>query len=147
LSREELARRQADLVAALVAGAPAPAGFDPTRIRATTEALLRKRAAEVAAQWPALRAELGPQWRTEFTGWARGRPPRGSLRDGWDFARARAALGPRAALELATRTVRLAYDGVRPPRPRRLPALRRAGGSLVVQIGGRVFTLPRAAHR
>jgi len=73
MSREELARRQAALVAALVLGESVPEGFDPDRVRATTEALLRKRAGEVGAQWPALRTQLGPQWSARFTAWAAGR--------------------------------------------------------------------------
>jgi hypothetical protein len=139
MSREDLARRQAALVAALVSGEPAPAGFDPARVRATADALLRKRAGEVAAQWPALRAQFGPQWTAAFSAWAHGRAPQGSLRDGWDFARS-LPLHPAAALELATREALLAYDGRRPPRPRRLPALRRAPGALVLQLAGRIFT-------
>ena len=72
MSREELARRQAELVGALVAGDAVPAGFDPNRIRATEEALLRKRAGEVADRWPALRGQFGPQWSDAFAEWARG---------------------------------------------------------------------------
>jgi hypothetical protein len=132
MSRAELAARQAELVAALVAGAPIPAGFDYERVRVATDALLRKRAGEAAAHWPALRAELGPQWISEFGAFVRGRPPQGGLRDGWDLARSRAqapsapgpsgqgpgGLGPGAAAELAEREARLFYDGVNPPRPR-----------------------------
>ena len=70
-----LAARQAALVAALVAGGELPAGFDPARLRAATEALLRKRAGEVGTQWPALRASFGPRWHAEFAAWANDRPP------------------------------------------------------------------------
>ena len=52
MSRDDLARRQAALVAALVAGASPPPGFDETRVAATASALMRKRAGEVAALWP-----------------------------------------------------------------------------------------------
>jgi hypothetical protein len=141
VSREDLSRRQAALVAALVAGADMPEGFDAARVRATEEALLRKRAGEVGTRWPTLVGQLGPQWSAEFAAWARGRPPRGSWRDGWDFARHLAAagrLGPAAAGDLAAAEVRYAYDGVAVPRRRRLPALRRIGSAIAVQVGGRV---------
>ena len=62
----DLAERQAALVAALVAGGPAPAGFDPAALAAAGAALLRKRAGEVARHWPLLAAGLGPQWSATF---------------------------------------------------------------------------------
>jgi hypothetical protein len=169
MSRAQLAQRQAALVAALVLGESIPEGFDPSRVRATADALLRKRAGEVAAQWPALRTQFGPQWSLAFAAWARGRAPQGSLRDGWDFARTVAlhpdsdlqpasavqsasglqpasavqsasGLQPAAAVELTIREARFVYDGTRPPRPRRLPAIRRTCGTLVIQLAGRIFT-------
>jgi hypothetical protein len=82
-----LADRQAALVAALVAGAPDPPGFDPRLLAAAREALLRKRASEVARAWPVLVASLGPRWPGEFIAWAAGRPPAGALQDGRAFAR------------------------------------------------------------
>jgi len=120
--RPGLGERQAALVAALVAGAPLPAGFDPTLVGAAREALLRKRAGEVARIWPALAASFRPgwsapvtratpltatavtggaapavpagsEWPAPFVAWAAGRPPAGALRDGWDFARALSARG------------------------------------------------------
>ena len=106
MSRDDLARQQADLVAALVADGALPPGFDPDRVRAASTALLRKRAGEVATTWPLLRASLGPQWMARFTEFAAGRPPQGALRDGWDLARAlqaRGELSPDAARELAAR--------------------------------------------
>ena len=54
-----LAGRQAELVAALVAGAPDPAGFDRDRLAAARRALVRKRAGEAAKQWPLLAAIAG----------------------------------------------------------------------------------------
>jgi hypothetical protein len=135
-----LAERQAALVAALVGGAVPPPGFDPVRVQATAEALLRKRAGEVGERWPWLRLHFGPQWNAAFADWARGRPPQGSLRDGFDFAR-EARLTGLAAVELATMEARFRYDGVNPPRPRRLPAGRRFPGGLVVQLAGRVRVL------
>jgi hypothetical protein len=141
-----LAARQAELVSALVAGAPVPAGFDGRLLGVARDALLRKRAGDVARHWPLLAAGLGDAWTTTFARWAAVRPTRGSLRDGWDLGRALAAGGPLpapAAEELAVREAAWRYDGVDPPRLRRLPAIRRAGGAVVIQIAGRVRVLRR----
>lgn len=146
MTGDELAARQAALVAALVAGAPLPAGFDPARVGAARDALLRKRAGEVARHWPMLAAGLGGRWPATFADWAAGRPGRGSLRDGWDLARELRARGELPALaeeELAAREARFRYRGEEPPRPRRLPAVRRAGGAVVIQLAGRVRLLRR----
>nr|WP_091446698.1 hypothetical protein [Micromonospora yangpuensis] len=137
------------MVAALVAGRPAPPGFAPEPLAAARAALLRKRAGEVARHWPLLAAGLGPAWPGTFTGWAAGRPGNGSLRDGWDLARhllQRDALPPLGADELAVREATVGYDGQRPPRTRRLPAVGRAGGAVALQVAGRVRLL-RAASR
>jgi hypothetical protein len=145
VTREDLAARQAALVAALVEGAPPPPGFDPTRVRAAADALLRKRAGEVAAAWPLLRTAFGSDWPAEFASWAAGRPTRGALRDGWDLARATAAagrLGPLGAVELAEREVVWRYDGRSAPRRRRLPALRMTPEGPLLQLFGRVFRPP-----
>lgn len=116
---DTLAERQAAVVAALVAGGELPAGFSDARVRATRAALLRKRSGEVAATWPVLAASLGDRWRASFAAWADGRPPAGSLRDGWDFARSLGdALSPAAAGELAAREAAFHYDGESPPRAR-----------------------------
>lgn len=139
-----LAARQAELVAALTAGAAVPPGFDARLVEAARVALLRKRAGEVARQWPDLARALGSGWYRRWSAWAATRPTRGSLRDGWDLARELAARGelPAAAgPELAAREALLRYDGATPPRPRRLPAVRRAAGSVVIQLAGRVRVL------
>lgn len=117
----DLARRQAELVAALVAGGPDPAGFDPHRLAATRAALLRKRAGQAAAAWPLLAAQLGPAWTATFAGRFGGTAPYGAQREGWDLARELAAagrLGPGAARELAARETALRYDGRSAPRRR-----------------------------
>ncbi|MEU8184538.1 hypothetical protein AB0B85_18970 [Micromonospora sp. NPDC049044] len=142
--RPGLAERQAELVAALVAGGSPPPGFAPAPLAATRAALLRKRAGDVARHWPLLAAGLGAGWSTTFAEWAARRPTAGSLRDGWDLARSlrdKDALPPPAAEELAVREARLRYDGRRTPRPRRMPAVGRAGGAVAVQIAGRVRLL------
>jgi len=140
-----LADRQAALVATLVAGAPLPPGFDDRLVGVARSALLRKRAREVARHWPLLAAGLGDRWLSVFAGWAAARPTRGALRDGWDLARQLAAEGDLPALaaeELAAREAGWRYDGTTAPRRRRLPAVRRAGGSWVFQVAGRIWTLP-----
>lgn len=132
-----LAAKQAALVAALVNDGPVPEGFDRHRVAAVRTALLRKRAGLVARIWPMLAAEC--QWPVRFTEWADGRTPRGALRDGFDFARhlrAQGRLTPVAAVELAEYEVLWRYDGRRSPRRRRLPALRRAGNTWLVQVLG-----------
>jgi hypothetical protein len=116
-----LAQRQAALVAALVAGAPVPPGFDERLLGVARQALLRKRAGHVAQHWPMLAASLGPAWTVEFTRWAAGRPSQGSLRDGWDFARSRGPLSGPAADELAEHEAVWAYDGSSAPRRRARP--------------------------
>lgn len=122
-----LAERQAALVAALVAGAPDPPGFDPVRLAAARRALLRKRAGEAAKHWPVLAASLGPRWATTFAAHHAGREPGGALRDGWDLACAlRQQPTADAAAELRESEILWRYDGVGLPRPRRLGRLRRA---------------------
>ncbi|GAA3764572.1 hypothetical protein GCM10022225_58260 [Plantactinospora mayteni] len=146
-----LADRQAALVAALVAGAPLPPGFDARLVGVARSALLHKRAGEVARHWPLLAAGHGRSWRAVFAAWAAERPTSGSVRDGWDLARhlaAEEALPAPAAEELAVREAGWRYDGHTPPRRRRLPALRRAGNVLVVQFAGRVriWTAPGSTN-
>jgi hypothetical protein len=137
----ELAARQAELVAALVAGGSDPAGFDPEGLAVARRALVRKRAGEAAVAWPVLAASLGGDWPTTFGEFAADRAPAGALHDGWDLARQlhrQRRLGDAAAVELAEREVTLRYrDG----RRRRLPWARSDGRGIVVQCGGRVFRL------
>jgi hypothetical protein len=121
----DLAARQAALVSALVGGSAVPAGFDERRVAVARSALLRKRAGAVAAAWPLLAASYGAQWPTVFATWAASRPPNGSLRDGWDFARwAAGSLPSLARDELSTREQQFTYDGHSPPRRRRLSTIR-----------------------
>jgi hypothetical protein len=141
-----LADRQAALVATLTSGAPVPEGFDARRVEAARVALLRKRAGEVARQWPLTAAAFGAGWTREFVRWAARRPTHGSLRDGWDLARelaSRGALPAAAGEELAAREAAWRYDGTSAPQVRRGPALRRAAGSAAFQIAGRVRILRR----
>jgi len=95
-----LAARQAALVAALVAGAPDPEGFDPRLLDVARRALLRKRSGEVARHWPLLAASFGTRWPAVFAEWAAGRPSQGSHQDGLELARSLPLRGA-AAEELA----------------------------------------------
>lgn len=94
--REELARRQAELVAALVDGAAAPAGFDAGRVDTLAGALRAKRARAIARTWPRLARALGPEWPAALERHLRRRPappPSGGLGDGRELARALASEG------------------------------------------------------
>lgn len=88
-ARDRLAQAQAALLAALVAGAPAPAGFDEERLAVQRRALIGKRADIVAKVAPELPEMLGEKtFRSAFAGYARGRPMTGGYRrDALDFAR------------------------------------------------------------
>ncbi|MGI5222393.1 hypothetical protein [Nocardia sp. CA-290969] len=82
-----LAERQAALVRALVAGEPVPCGFDPDAVRTAADAILRKRARETAAHYPALAQATGPEFTALYIAWARGRPKGGTAADALGFAR------------------------------------------------------------
>lgn len=87
--RDELARAQTALLAALVAGGPVPDGFDAERIRVQTTSLAAKRRNGVARALPHLAAALGDKWPGAFMDWARThpKPPTGGSRaDGHAFA-------------------------------------------------------------
>ena len=87
-ARDELGARQSALVAALVAGAAAPAGVDAERVRIQATALLRKRGRGVAHAEPELAAALGQSFGAAFAGYARGLPQEGcSADDAAAFAR------------------------------------------------------------
>ena len=83
----DLATRQAELIAALVAGRELPAGFDHARLSAARHAMLVKRAQQVAKAWPLLAASFGNQWTARFTTWAATHPPEGAWCDGRRFRR------------------------------------------------------------
>lgn len=87
-AREELAARQAALVAALVGGGEVPAGLDAGRVRIQAAALVRKRGRCVALAAPELAEALGTGFAPAFAAYAKGRPVRGgSARDAAEFAR------------------------------------------------------------
>ena len=80
-ARDELAARQAALVAALVAGAPAPPGLDPGRIRIQSAALQRKRGRSVMHAAPELAVALGESFMAAFAEYAASGPKAGSSAD------------------------------------------------------------------
>ncbi|MFJ8824101.1 DUF692 domain-containing protein [Streptomyces sp. NPDC102467] len=86
--RERVALAQAALLSSLVAGAPAPEGFDDARLAVQSQALVAKRADVVAKVAPELPEILGRSaYRTAFLEYARRRPMTdGYRRDALDFA-------------------------------------------------------------
>ncbi|MFF3492509.1 DUF692 family multinuclear iron-containing protein [Streptomyces sp. NPDC002795] len=87
-TRQRLALDQAALLSALVAGTPAPEGFDRGRLAVQSRALAAKRADVVAKVAPELPLILGESaYRSLFLGYARRRPmTSGYRRDALDFA-------------------------------------------------------------
>jgi uncharacterized protein len=86
-ARQRLALAQTALLSSLVAGTPAPEGFDRARIRVQSRALAVKRADVVAKIAPELPGILGAGYRPAFLGYAHARPMTGGYRrDALDFA-------------------------------------------------------------
>ncbi|MFD3562690.1 DUF692 domain-containing protein [Streptomyces sp. NPDC058686] len=87
-ARQRLALAQAALLSALVAGTPAPEGFDRVRLRVQSRALCAKRADVVAKVAPELPGILGAAaYRPAFLSYAQCRPMTGGYRrDALDFA-------------------------------------------------------------
>ncbi|SBT95501.1 hypothetical protein GA0115233_11407 [Streptomyces sp. DI166] len=86
-ARERLGLAQAALLSALVAGTPAPEGFDRARLKVQARALAGKRADVVAKVAPELPVILGPRYRRDFLAYARRTPMTGGYRrDALDFA-------------------------------------------------------------
>jgi hypothetical protein len=110
--REELARRQAGLVEALVGGAGAPDGFDAGRVELAGRTLHRKRARTVAKVWPEVTAGLGERFDGLFADYAATNPlpPAGAGADGLRFAR---WLAGRGMLNDAGRVRAAVYEAAR----------------------------------
>lgn len=104
-ARKRLAAAQLELLCALVGREIAPAEFDSSRIQATANALMLKRARSVARAWPQLARSLGSAFDHRFALYAQSRPitqESEPLADGRAFARSihRAfALADEAVLE------------------------------------------------
>ena len=88
VTRRRLARAQTQLLAALLGGAPPPAGFDLVRLRVQADALLAKRRDLVARLRPDLAERLGADYRDRFDTYARAnpRPAAGASADAAAFA-------------------------------------------------------------
>ncbi|MEU5285555.1 DUF692 domain-containing protein [Streptomyces sp. NPDC020755] len=135
-TRDRTAVAQTALLSSLVAGTPAPEGFDHRRLRVQSRALAAKRADVVAKVAPELPEILGDGYRAAFLAYAGGRPMSGGYRrDALDFAEhVLIAGGP--ADPVARR--RLTYwwqdrSGARPPR--RITRLVRAARAALVRKG------------
>ncbi|WP_327089432.1 hypothetical protein OIE66_02055 [Nonomuraea sp. NBC_01738] len=87
-ARGRLAGVQAALVAALVAGAEAPGGFDADRLRIQAASLVAKRRSVVARLRPDAAAAAGSELAADFARYAAERttPPPGYRADADDFA-------------------------------------------------------------
>ncbi|WP_174372070.1 hypothetical protein [Nocardia pneumoniae] len=83
-----LAERQAALVRALVAGAAVPVGFDADAVGAAADAVLSKRAGEVARRFPLLVHACDGDFTAAFTAWARHHPKTTTPADAAVFAAA-----------------------------------------------------------
>ncbi|NED12453.1 DUF692 domain-containing protein [Streptomyces sp. SID9124] len=131
--RDGVAVAQTALLSALVAGAPAPEGFDRQRLRVQSRALAAKRADVVAKVAPELPEILGSGYREAFLAYAGARPmTAGYRRDALDFAEHLLVAG-RPGDDAARR--RLTYwwrDRAAPRPPGRATRLARAARSVLV---------------
>ncbi len=85
-ARDRTAIAQTALLSALVAGTPAPEGFDHRRLRVQSRALAAKRADVVAKVAPELPEILGDGYRAAFLSYAMSRPMSGGYRrDAMEF--------------------------------------------------------------
>ncbi|MGW2106512.1 DUF692 domain-containing protein [Streptomyces sp. NPDC001948] len=118
-TRDRLAAAQTGLLCALVAGGPAPQGFDRRRLGVQSRALAAKRAGVVAKVAPELPEILGTGYRDAFLSYAATRPmSAGYRRDAMDFAEDLLIAG-RPADDAARRRLTHWWQdraGARPPR-------------------------------
>ncbi|MFF3732113.1 DUF692 domain-containing protein [Streptomyces sp. NPDC002476] len=116
--RDRVAAAQTALLRALVAGAPAPPGFDERRLGVQSRALASKRAGVVAKVAPELPEILGSGYREAFLAYAARRPMSGGYRrDALDFAEELLSTGRPADRAARRRLTRWWKDraGGRPP--------------------------------
>ncbi|MEU6015685.1 DUF692 domain-containing protein [Streptomyces sp. NPDC047515] len=117
--RDRVAVAQTALLSALVAGTPAPHGFDHHRLGIQSRALAAKRAGVVAKVAPELPEILGAGYRDAFLAYARTRPmSAGYRRDALDFAEGLLIVGRPADAAARRRLTHWWQDraGARPPR-------------------------------
>ncbi|MFF8612949.1 DUF692 domain-containing protein [Streptomyces sp. NPDC015350] len=131
--RDRLAGAQSALLRALVAGDPAPPGFDPHRLGVQSRALAAKRAGVVAKVAPELPEILGTGYRPAFLAYAESRPmSAGYRRDALDFAESLLIAG-RPADDAARRELTHWWQDRAAPRPpRRTTRLIRAARAALV---------------
>ena len=79
-ARRRLAAAQAELLTALTAGGPPPAGFDPERLRIQRQALAAKRAAVLGKVAPELPRIMGGAFRPAALAYALAHPLTGGYR-------------------------------------------------------------------
>ncbi|MEU9559326.1 DUF692 domain-containing protein [Streptomyces fumanus] len=135
-ARLRLGLAQAALLSALVAGTPAPEGFDRGRLAVQARALAAKRAGVVAKVAPELPEILGAAYRPAFLAYAQRHPMSGGYRrDALDFAGHLLRSGePREAA--ARREVRRWWrERSGPVPPARRPAVRLARAARRVVLG------------
>jgi hypothetical protein len=82
VSREDLARRQAELLHALLAGGPPPPGFAAARLRVEATVLRRKHGRVLAYQRPELAETLGDRYGPLFAEFSAQRPKKAAERSG-----------------------------------------------------------------
>ena len=136
--RAGLARRQRQLVSALVSGGDSPAGLDCEDLAAAARSIALKRLGEVRRSWPSLCRKLEPGLEARFVAYALEHPPpaAGAVADALAFARClrrQGALPKLAQTELVAFHARWRMRDGR-PMPRRRPALRIAALSRPVRL-------------
>ncbi|MFE7748577.1 DUF692 domain-containing protein [Streptomyces sp. NPDC057428] len=126
-ARGRTALGQTALLSSLVAGTPAPDGFDHLRLGVQSRALAAKRADVVAKVAPELPEILGDGYRREFLAYARNRPmSAGYRRDALGFAEQLLVAGHPADEAARRRLTRWWEERAAPRRPRRGTRLVRA---------------------
>ncbi|MFG2564794.1 DUF692 domain-containing protein [Streptomyces sp. NPDC048567] len=130
--RDGVAVAETALLSALVAGTPAPEGFDPDRLRVQSRALAAKRADVVAKVAPELPEILGDGYRAAFLAYAGARPmTSGYRRDALDFAEHLLIAGRPADDAARRRLTRWWRDRAAPRPPGRATRLARAARSVL----------------
>ncbi|MEU1217876.1 multinuclear nonheme iron-dependent oxidase [Streptomyces microflavus] len=132
-ARDRTAVAQTALLSSLVAGTPAPEGFDHRRLRVQSRALAAKRADVVAKVAPELPQILGDGYRAAFLGYARARPMSGGYRrDALDFAERILISGGLADPVAQRRLTHWWEDRSGPRPPRRTARIVRAARAVLV---------------
>ncbi|MEU5086212.1 DUF692 domain-containing protein [Streptomyces sp. NPDC021356] len=134
--RQRLALAQTALLSALVAGTPAPEGFDGGRLGVQARALASKRAGVVAKVAPELPVILGAGYRPAFLAYAQEHPMRGGYRlDAMAFAES-LLLAEEPQDATARRELRAWWRERSGPAPRsRRPAVRAVRAARRVLLG------------